>query len=156
MELSINANVCDMDTEKYSKILYEPFIKLSAELSKNHGGIIEHLWIDFELSKFATNKRAPYSFRFQKKVSGQSNLTGLTQPDKLNVGHYSVKPDFGLLADKSDKEVVAYALALIYESTNVLIEKQNKLGAFDVTLFRKSFSDWCINNNYELVAVTSC
>ena len=150
MELSLHPNICDSDTVKFSEVLLEPFEALSKELSNDYGGTIEHLWIDLELSKFGIESRPPRAFRFQKRVSGNSNLTGIKQPDKFNVGHYSVRPDFEFLDKLSADESIEYAIALIYKSTSVLLEKTKKLKGFNAERFRENFLSVCIDKGYHI------
>src|SRR5450830_1778873 len=136
MQVKIKANMVDQETSHIGAVLRKPFKALEQSLCKEYGGTIEHLWIDFEL---IDSERPPYLFRFQKRVSGRSNLTGIDFPDSFNVGHYSVKPDFTVLLKLADDEIVKYALNLIYLSTSILIDNRKKLGEFDADLFRSQF-----------------
>lgn len=149
MQVKINANMVDQETSHISDILYKPFKDLEQLLLNDYGGTIEHLWIDFELIDRA---RPPFSFRFQKRVSGRGNLTGIDFPDEFNVGHYSVKPDFAILLKLPDDEIVKYALNLIYQSTSILIDKTKKLGGFNAELFRTQFLTSCDLLGYQLHA----
>lgn len=148
MQVAINANICDQETRKICDSLHQPFETLSKYLSQEYGGDIENLWIDFELVSDFAERRPPYPFRYQKRVSGRSNLTGIDFPDSFNVGHYGVRPDFAVLLQVPD--VVAYALQLIYDSTSVLISKQKKLGGFDAQKFRSAFLQGCNGLGYNL------
>src|SRR6185436_2353439 len=111
-----------------------------------------HLWIDFELIRDFPELRPPWSFRFQKRVSGYSaqKLIGLPCPARKNVGHYSVRPDFRALLKIPRNSVAGYALSLIYASTAVLIEKQKKLGGFDACKFRSDFLAACRRHGYKI------
>lgn len=146
MQVSINANICDQQTRIICDNLQGPLKAISKYLSKEYGGDIEHLWIDFELNSSHAESQPPFAFRFQKRVSGRSKLTGIDMPVKFNVGHYSVRPDFFELLQVSD--VVAYALQLIYDSTTVLIDRQKKLGGFDALKFRLDFLKGCQKLGY--------
>src|SRR5262245_7857418 len=95
MEVSLNANICDTDTEQIAATLRDVFEIVEKDISKDYGGTMQHLWIDFELTQYHAEQRPPFPFRFQKKVGGGiSKLTGLRTPVFENVGHYSVRPDF--------------------------------------------------------------
>src|SRR6516162_10517445 len=120
MEVLLNANTSDSDTERVRKILYAAFKVIEKDLSKDYGGLIQHLWIDFELIPSWAERGPPFRFRFQKKVGGSvCRLTGL--PTRLceHVGHYSVRPDFQKLLGLPLESVPSYALSLIYASTSV-------------------------------------
>ena len=123
MEVSINANMCDEATTRIAETLRSAFKTISKDLSQDYGGTIKHLWIDFELIQSHAERRPPFPFRFQRRVSGSSfsKLTGLPAPIREHVGHYSVRPDFQELLRVSLESVASYALGLIYSSTSVLI-----------------------------------
>src|SRR5579862_3928754 len=129
MEVGLHANMCDSTTKRIADALHAPFKAISKDLSKDYGGTMEHLWIDFELNEAHTERRRPWSFRFQKRVGGSSpdKLTGLPRRVHENVGHYSVRPDFPQLLSVPPASIVSYVLSLIYACTSVLIEKQKKL-----------------------------
>ena len=154
MEVSIHANMADEETSKISDVLRGPFEIIGKDLSKDYGGIIEHLWIDFELIESHAMQRPPRSFRFQKRVSGGSAkpLLGFVMPDETNVGHYSVRPDFRALKKMPLESVVTYALNLIYSSTSVLTERQKKLGGFDAQRFRSDFVSSCKRHGYLILS----
>jgi len=140
MKLSLHANMCDQATRKIADTLHQPFKAIGAALSREYGGTIKNLWIDFELIRSHCETRPPGPFRFQKKVGGGTcRLTGLQTAVSENVGHYKVRPDFDTLLRLPLDSVVTYALSLIYESTSVLIDKQKKLGGFDAKQFRSDF-----------------
>jgi hypothetical protein len=149
MEVGLHANMCDLTTEKIAYALHSPFEAIGRDLSKDYGGTMNHLWIDFELIE---RRRPPWSFRFQKRVGGSSpgKLTGLPRGVFENVGHYSVKPDFNELLRVPLDSVVSYALSLIYASTSVLVEKQKKLGGFDAQTFRSDFLTTCRQHGYAI------
>lgn len=151
MELALHANMCDQATRKIADALHRPFKGIGAALSRDYGGTIKHLWIDFELIQSHCEMRPPRSFRLQKKVGGgRFHLTGLQTAVSENVGHYSVRPDFDTLLSLPLDAVVSYALSLIYDSTVVLIEKQKKLGCFDADAFRSDFRTVCAESGYAL------
>jgi hypothetical protein len=124
------------------------------DLSRDYGGKISFLWIDFELIEDDASRRPPWPFRFQKRVGGSSpdKLTGLPRRVYENVGHYSVRPDFRELRRVPQDSVVSHVLSLIYASTKVLIEKQKKLGGFHAEKFRSDFLTACRQQGYEIGA----
>src|ERR1051326_2922277 len=125
MEVGLLANMWDSTTERIARALHAPFKAIARDLSKDYGGTMKHLWIDFELIGAHTQRRASWSFRFQKRVGGSSpdGLTGLPRTVHENVGHYSVRPDFQVLRSVPQESIISYVLSLIYTSTSVLIEK---------------------------------
>jgi hypothetical protein len=152
MEVSLNSAMCDRATERIADILNDVFDGIGKELSKDYGGTMQHLWIDFELIESHAQRRPPYLFRFQKKVGGSINkLTGLQDPVYENVGNYSVRPDFKKLLRLPLDSVPSYALSLIYESTTILIEKQKKLGGFDAERFRSDFLSVCTERGFKII-----
>lgn len=151
MQVKINANICDLATERIADVLRDVFDTIEKEVSLDYGGTMQHLWIDFELSQFGTDRRPPFPFRFQKKVGGSIfALTGLPTPVYENVGHYSVRPDFDELLKLPLDSVPTYALVLIYLSTSVLLDKKKKLGGFDADRFRIDFLSSCKEHGYEV------
>src|SRR5262245_52684520 len=156
MEVSLNANMYDSTTKRIAHALYPPFETLSKGLSKDYGGTMQHLWIDFELIESHAGRRPPWFSRFQKKVGGSSpdKLTGLPRRGCRTVGHYSVRPDFQELRSLSDDSVVGHVLSLVYASTSVLIEKQRKLGGFDVQRFRSDFLSICKQQGHDIVSTS--
>jgi hypothetical protein len=155
MEVSLNANMCDAQTRLIAQELHGPFKVLSRNLTGSYGGVIEHLWIDFELIPAHAALRPPRAFRFQKRVAPPAMLKGLGLSHCQNVGHYSVRQDFGVLLQFPMEQVAAYALRLIYESTVVLTGKQKRLGPFDPSAFRSSFLKNCRKLGYEVSSVGS-
>jgi hypothetical protein len=155
MEVELYANVCDIATQEIAKVLRDVFNTIEKEVCRDYGGKIQNLWISFELSTFGVERRPPFPFRFQKKVGGSiSKLTGLRTPLYENVGHYSVRPDFEELLKLPIDMVPTYALALIYMSTTVLLDKKKKLGGFDAERFRSDFLSACRGNGYEIGPIT--
>jgi hypothetical protein len=152
MEVGIHANMCDQDTSHVATALHTPFKELGARLQDEYGGVIEHLWIDIELieSHARIDGSCRWPFRFQKRVSGRSHFGLPPIPDKFNVGQYSVRPNFQLIASLPQEQAILYALSLIYDSTIILIEKKRKLGGFDAGLFRSKFLDSCRSIGYEI------
>jgi hypothetical protein len=152
MQVALHANICDSTTERIARALDVPFKAIGRDLSKDYGGVLNHLWIDFELVETHAERRPPWAIRFQKRVGGSSpdKLTGLPRQVHENVGHYSVRPDFQELRSIPPDSVVSYVLSLIYASTSVLIEKQKKLGGFDAQKFRSDFLATCRQHGYEI------
>ena len=151
MEVSVNANMSDQATKPIAEVLRVAFELVEKEVSKDYGGTIEHLWIDFELIESYANRRPPLKFRFQKQVGGHVfKMTGLPVPLFHNVGHYSVRPDFRQLLSLPLQSVATYALGLIYTSTSVLVEKQKRLGGFDADGFRRDFLRSCHHHGYQV------
>lgn len=148
MEIALNANICDLATERLAKLLCDAFEPIEKELCNEYGGLMQHLWIDFEL---IDDGRKPLPFRFQKKVGGGIfNITGLRTPVSENVGHYSVRPDFKHLLSLPLESVATYALNLIYTSTSVLVEKSKRLGGFDASKFRADFVLSCKRHGHKM------
>jgi len=154
MEVGIHAHVTDLATSKIGAALRPVFQKLAKRLKGDYGGVIEHLWIDLELVE--DHSRADglprHAFRFQKRVSGRSHFGLPPTPDSFNVGHFSVRPDFAHLLGLPTKETIPYALSLIYKASEVLLEKQKKLGGFDAALFRKRLRTECHSLGYKIEA----
>jgi hypothetical protein len=152
MQVGLHANICDRSTERIADALHAPFKAIGIDLSKDYGGAMNHLWIDFELTEDDAARRPPWSFRFQKRVGGTSpdKLTGLPRGVYENVGHYSVRPDFQELRSVPQDFVVTHVLSLIYASTAVLVEKQKKLGGFDAQRFRSDFLTTCRQHGYDI------
>lgn len=151
MQVNLNANICDLATERIPNVLRDAFGIIEKEVSRDYGGTMRHLWIDFELSQSRIDRRPPFPFRFQKKVGGGiSKLTGLRTEVYENVGHYSVRPDFDELLKLPLNSVPTYALGLIYLSTAVLVDKKKKLGGFDADRFRFDFLTSCKKHGHEI------
>src|SRR5262245_12250874 len=136
MEVVISAPKQDQGTAHIAEAVREPLRRLSAALSGEYGGTIEHLWIELELVPGDADRRAPWSFRFQKRVAPRPISSGLPKIEYHNVGHYSIRPDYFALAKISPENVSCYLMDLIYESTAALENKRRQLGAFDVAAFR--------------------
>jgi hypothetical protein len=152
MDVKLNANTQDSDTGRVREVLYDVFHVVAKDLSKDYGGTIQHLWIDFELIQEWADRRPPFPFRLQKRASGAliTKLTGMPAPVYEHVGHYSVRPDFKRLLGLPLESVPRYALSLIYASTSVLHEKRKKLGGFDASRFRMDFLTSCRQHGYEI------
>jgi hypothetical protein len=152
MEVGLHANMSDQATNHVATALYAPLKALGARLSGEYGGVMEHLWIDVDLieSHATPDGKSRFPFRFQKRVSGRSHFGLPAAPDKFNVGHYSVRPDFQLITSLPTEQIVPHVLSLIYKSTSVLFENQKRLGGFDATLFRQSFLLACEGIGCEL------
>jgi hypothetical protein len=148
MNTKLNVNLCDETTLKIMETLRKPFKEMEEWLSQDYDGTMENLWIDFELSQIVSDQQPPFKFRFQKRISGKSNLSGIEFPDSYNVGHYSIRPNFEEIFKVEN--VITYSLNLIYESTEILIEKQKRLGGFDAFKFRAEFLKGCTKFGYKI------
>lgn len=145
MEIRFHANMCDISTSHVASAMHAPFKSLGEYLTGDYGGTMEHLWIDLELieSHARADGSCKHPFRFQKRVSGRSHFGLSPQADHFNVGHYSVRPDFAVIASLSESQLLPHAISIIYDSTVVLLDKQKKLGGFDAILFRERFVAAC-------------
>lgn len=145
MKTRFHANICDTKTRHIASAMHTPFRFLSEYLSDEYGGAMEHLWIDLELIEehARLDGKCKHPFKFQKRVSGRSHFGLPPTQDDLNVGHYSVRSDFQVIASLSDEQLLPYVLSLFYDSTAVLLDKQKKLGGFDAVLFRNRFLESC-------------
>ncbi len=152
MDVSIRANSSDYITTSIASAIRSPFRELSELLCGEYGGTVDNLWIDLELveSWARTDGKPKFPFRFQHRVSGRSRFGLPAMPDMLNVGHYSVRPDFRLLLSLPPQLVVPYSLSLIYNSTSVLIERQQKLGGVNAQLIRRKFLEGCRSIGHDL------
>lgn len=109
---------------------------------------MQHLWIDVELCPSHADRKGPWPFRFQKRVSRASiaKPLGLPVPDGasdfMNVGHFSVHPDFFKLASVELREIPAYVIKLIYEEAAVLERKSARLGGFDAKTLRGNMLEY--------------
>jgi len=136
MEVVISAAKQDQGTAHIAEAMHACLRQLSAAVSGEYGGNMEHLWIELELVPGDTDQRSPWSFRFQKRVSPRPIAAGLPRVERHNVGHYSVRPDYFALAAVAPENIRRYLLELIYESTALLEKKQKQLGGFNVAAFR--------------------
>ncbi len=139
MQVQINAAKHDQGTEHIAEVVRPTLEALSLRLSGEYGGPMEHLWIDFELCPSDADHRPAWNFRFQKRVAPPRELAAFKPPHYLNVGHYSVRPDYFVLAQTDLQRIPAYVAGLLYESTRALNGRRRTLGAFDVDLFRTRF-----------------
>lgn len=154
MEVGIHANMVDQVTGKVADALRPIFRELSNQLNGEYGGVIEHLWIDLELiESHAKDDGTPrHPFRFQKRVSGRSHFGLPPTPDKYNVGHFSVRPNFKLISSLPSEQAIPYALSLIYDASEVLVKKKKKLGGFNAESFREKFRETCRILGYQFPA----
>lgn len=152
MKVQIHANEYDVSTVEISEALRVVLVKIEEQLSGNYGGIIEHLWIDLELSEmsFIAFGKPPKPFRFQRCVSGGPRMGLPAIPDSYNVGHYSVLPDFEVLKKSTIDQSVSYIINLIYSSTEVILDKQKRLGGFDAIGFRLKFTSVASNLGFSI------
>ncbi|TDX13388.1 hypothetical protein [Flavobacterium sp. S87F.05.LMB.W.Kidney.N] len=146
LKIAFHANILDSSTEKVADAIEDYFPNLEKELYKDYGGVMEHLWIDLELVERYSKDRDSWSFRFQKRVDIRASHTELYT---YNVGHYSVKPDFEKLRSLSSKEsICSYVFELLYESTQILVDKEKKLNGFNAKAFREDFLSACVKLGY--------
>lgn len=152
MQVGLHANMVDQQTDKIASSLRDVFDVLCKKLNGNYGGTIEYLWIDFELieSHAKPDGKPRFPFRFAKRVSGRSHFGLPPSPDYLNVGHFSVRPNFRHLISISKDQIIPYCLNLIYKELEILKTKEKKLGGFDSELFRNQFSEECKILGYTL------
>lgn len=145
MKLGFHASICEESTRSLADALRPLFDKLSEQLSGEYGGPMEHLWIDVELlvGSAKSDGRPQHTFRLQKRVSGRGYFGLPAMPDRFNVGHYSVRPDFSFLATHSTDESVSHIVQLIYESLAELEFKRRRVGDFDTRLLRERFLNTC-------------
>eukprot|EP00456_Euglypha_rotunda_P072592 TRINITY_DN65765_c0_g1_i2.p1 TRINITY_DN65765_c0_g1~~TRINITY_DN65765_c0_g1_i2.p1 ORF type:complete len:173 (-),score=13.86 TRINITY_DN65765_c0_g1_i2:65-583(-) len=136
MLVSISVSRQDQGTAHIADLVREPLDKISAAVSGEYGGIMDHLFIDLELSPVSADFRPVWSFRFQKRVSPRPLVAGLPKVEYHNVGHYSVRPDYFALAEVAPDGIARYLMDRIYESTSVLEAKQTRLGGFNAAAFR--------------------
>jgi hypothetical protein len=157
MEVGIHANICNQATSHVARVLRPVFEELSKRLAGEYGGVIEHLWMDLELveSHASAVGRQRYPFRFQKRVSGRSQFGLGAIPDRFNVGHFSVRPDFKVISTLPTEQLIPYVLSLIYDATAMLLEKQGKLGGFDAALFRSKLLEAYQSLGYSLSSNSS-
>jgi hypothetical protein len=120
--------------------------RLSAALTGEYGGPMEHLWIELELVPGRADEREPWPFRFQKRVAPRGrDLELLGAIEHFNVGHFSVRPDFFELARVPLPDVPCYLMRLVYEATTTL-ENRKQLIGFDVQTFRERFARYLEEN----------
>ena len=152
MRIGLHANMVDMRTDKIGSSLRAVFVILCERLSGDYGGTIEHLWIDFELieSNAKPDGNPRYPFRYTKRMSGRSSFGLPPAPDNLNVGHFSVHPDFQRLLSRANEDIIPYCLNLIYRELEVLKTKEKILGGFDSELFRGKYMDECTRLGYTI------
>lgn len=144
LKVEFHANIVDECTKKVADVIGNYFEKIELELYKDYGGSMEHLWIDLDLLESYTS----FPFRFQKRVS---NPTSYTEFYAYNVGHYSVRPDFKKLSGLvSEEEICSYVFELLYQSTQILVDKQKKLDGFNATAFRLDFLSACEKLGYSV------
>jgi hypothetical protein len=157
VKVGFHANIVDDDTKALAAALAPLFETLGRKLEGEYGGLIEHLWIDLELLEYlAQADGSPrHPFRFQKRVSGRPHFGLPVTPDHFNVGHFSVRPDFALVASLSVECAIPHVLQRIYQESAVLLGKEKKLGGFDVNLFRERLLSECQQLGYPLSACSS-
>ena len=135
LKVAFHANSVDQSTYHVSEAVTKHFESFEKALHKDYGGNMEQLWIDLEL----VESHKSYPFRFQKRIGNPSSYTEFYS---YNVGHYSVRPDFEKLRTLvSEEEICSYVFELLYQSTQILLDKQKKLDGFDASKFRLDFQN---------------
>ncbi len=153
METRIQSSGTDQGTAHIAEAIRNDCAAVSGALSKNYGSGIDHLWIDIELHPAAADRREPWPFRFQKRVANRSRLVPKAVYDlvpvepSFNVAHWSVRPDYFELAKVPLENVSAYLLALVYDSTDVLLSKRRRFPQFDAVRLREDFRGF-LHANY--------
>lgn len=115
---------------------------LNRILSKDYGGVMEHLAIEIELCPMMGSDRPIKAFRFQKRVTSSSVIPlvgknlAKTLPDQFNVGHFSVRPDYDALMVTPPNALLESLLCLVYDGTVDLERRSKSLGGFDGSAFR--------------------
>jgi hypothetical protein len=139
----ISISETDQGTEYLAEAVRPHLEVASAYMSRDYGGLMEHLWIDLEMSPGRADSRSTWSFRFQHRVSlaRSARQWGLPAPsgvdDPKNVGYFSVRPDYFKLAEIPLENVPAFLLKLVYDECSVLEKKSRRLGGFDAKSFRR-------------------
>jgi hypothetical protein len=139
----ISIDATDQGTEHLAEAVRPYLERASAYLSRNYGGLMEHLWIDLEMSPVRADIRPAWSFRFQRRVSlarsaKQFGLPVLSdEVDPKNVGHFSVRPDYFKLAEVPLDNVPGFLLRLVYDEAVALEKRSRGLGGFDARSFRR-------------------
>lgn len=143
LDCVISISATDQGTEHLAEAV-RPYLEIaSAYLCRDYGGLMEHLWIDLEMSPGRADMRPAWSFRFQRQVSlaRSAKQFGLPVPsganDPKNVGHFSVRPDYFKLAEVPLDNVPGFLLRLVYDESAVLEKRSRRLGGFDAKSFRR-------------------
>jgi hypothetical protein len=143
LDCRISIDATDQGTEHLAEAVRPYLERASAYLSRDYGGLMEHLWIDLEMSPIRADIRPAWSFRFQRRVSlarsaKQFGLPVLSdEDDPKNVGHFSVRPDYFKLAEVPLDNVHDFLLRLVYDEAVVLEKRSRGLGGFDARSFRR-------------------
>lgn len=144
LKVAFHANTVEQSTIRVADVIRNHLATFEKELSKDYGGSMEYLWIDLELIEHWDS----WPFRFQKRVATPASYMEFYS---YNVGHYSVKPDFQKLRElSSEQSICSYIFKLLYESTQILVDKQKNLNGFDASAFRFDFLSACENSGYDL------
>ncbi len=152
MIVGLHANHCDSKTAHVADIIGPIFDILGKQLTGDYGGILEHLWIGLELVEYYSRPdgKNKFPFRFQKRVSGHSRYGLPPLPDKYNVGHFSVRPDYDLLNSLDTKQLIIYVLKLIYKELDILYKQEKRLGGFNAKLFKEHYIEECKRIGYRI------
>lgn len=141
MDVRIGVGKSDQGTEHIVAIVQPQLETLSQALAGDHGGTMNHLWIDLELSPGDSDRRLSWPFQFQRKVVPPRALAASNSATFHNVGHFSVRPDYFALAKVPTENVSCYLLSLIYDSTATLAAQRRKIGDFNAEQFRARFRE---------------
>ena len=137
----IHVGKIDQGSEYLAAAVQQHLEVASAHLSRDYGGVMEHLWIELQMSPVEADKGPPRPFRFQRRVSIAGPAKRLTLPpppaDPTNVGHFSIQPDYFKLAEVPLDNVPVFLLELVYDESVVLEKKSRRLGGFDAKSFRR-------------------
>ena len=86
----IHVGKIDQGSEYLAAAVQQHLEVASAHLSRDYGGVMEHLWIELQMSPVEADKGPPRPFRFQRRVSIAGPAKRLTLPpppsDPTNVG----------------------------------------------------------------------
>lgn len=143
MKCGIYVGATDEDTAAIAGAAWPVLEAAGERLSRDYGGVMEHLWIDIGLCATLAELSPPHGFRFQRRVSLKNSRKafGLPElhdrPDPTNVGHFSVYPDFEKLGTMNVADAPAYLLEIVHGASVVLEARARKLGGFDARAFRR-------------------
>ena len=113
----INIDAIDQGTEYLAEAMRPYLERASAYLSRDYGGLMEHLWIDLEMSPGRADIRPARPFRFQHPAPGRptcwcSGSSAVDRPSdeasKTRLSHFA----------KAEPRVLASA-AMSYENSSV-------------------------------------
>ncbi|WP_121966198.1 hypothetical protein [Myroides sp. N17-2] len=144
LQVAFYANIVDEQTKHIPRVIDLYLKEIALVLNRDYGGVMEHLWININLSEV----EKVFPFRFQKRVESSSSYIN---PYSYNVGHYSIAPDFNELKNfKTEEAICKYFFNLLYTSMKVLHKKQKSLGGFNAIIFKEDFRKACKNIGYTI------